>query len=107
MNVTISARHCSIPDTLRSATETRMRRLARYHARIAQIEVIFDGAHDSHSIEARAFIDGSPTAVAKTESTSFRFGLDEVADRLARQLKRRRERKRRHRAGGSVPQPAP
>lgn len=103
MNVTISARHCEIPDSLRSTTERRVARLRRYHPRLAEAEVIYDRERVSHEAEIRLVVEGDGPVIAHGAGGTFDAALDVAVGRVSRQLKRGRER----RTARRVETPAP
>ena len=93
MNVTISARHCDIPYSLRDATRQRVARLSRYHRRIADAEVTYERERVSHEVEIRLAVDGERSVVARASAGSFRAALERGLQRASRQLRRSRERR--------------
>lgn len=93
MNVTISARHCEIPESLRSTTERRIARLNRYHPRLAQAEVTYDRERTAHDVEIRLAVDGESPLIARASGDTFRAALERGIQRVLRQLKRGRERR--------------
>jgi ribosomal subunit interface protein len=107
MEVTINARHCSIPETLRERTVRMIHTLERYHVRSTSAVVSFQNDHGGRSVEARLAVAGGPPLVARASGPTFRTALDRAVDRLERQLKRSRERIRRRRlAAGRDPRRA-
>lgn len=97
MDVTITTRHCTVPDPLREQTRRRVARLDRFHPRAQSAAVSFDAEHGRKRCEARIHVDGGSPLLASHEHTSFRGALDGTLERLERQLKRQRERRRRRR----------
>ena len=100
MNVSISTRHCSVAERTKAEAQTRLQRLQRLEPRLVNAEVAFVEDHGSKQVETRVFVDGSHTIVAHGSGDTFRIALGKSVDRLTRQLKRRRERLRDHRAPG-------
>ncbi|HEY0672443.1 MAG TPA: ribosome-associated translation inhibitor RaiA [Longimicrobiales bacterium] len=98
MNVSISARHCSVSERTRTEAQERLRRLQRLEPRLANAEVEFDDDHGTKQVETRIFVNGSHSIVAHGSGDTFRTALDRSIDRLTRQLKRRRDRIRDHKA---------
>lgn len=98
MNVIVSARHCAPPETIRGLATARMERLLRYEPRLAEAEVALDMEHGRPSVEARLSVRGAGVVVANAEGETFEAALGRTADRLGRQLRRRRGRRRDHRA---------
>lgn len=99
MEVTITARHCTISDSLRARAATRLESLSRYEPRLLSALVAFENDHGANRVEIRAHPGSGRNMVATGSSDDgFQAALDAAVDRLARQLKRRRERRRDHKA---------
>jgi ribosomal subunit interface protein len=98
MNVSITTRHCSVSERTRSEAAERLQRLQRYEPGLANAEVEFDDDHGTKQVETRIFVTGSHSIVAHGSGDTFRTALDRSIDRLTRQLKRRRDRVREHKA---------
>jgi ribosomal subunit interface protein len=98
MTVTISVRHCEIPESLRTTTERRINRLSRYHPRLADAEVIFGRERVSHEAEIRLNVAGTPPVIARGAAATFHAALHVALGRVSRQLKRGRERRTTRRA---------
>ena len=90
MRIQVAARHCEIPDSVRTRTEEQITRLAKYHPRIAAAEAIYEEVKRVRSVEVILSIDGSEPVVARGEGEEFRSALDKVIDRLSRILRRQR-----------------
>lgn len=97
MDITVTARHCAVPESIRARAEERVRRLTRYETRLLRAEVIFDTDHGVMHVEARLFVARGATIVAEGSDHTFRAALDQVLRRVGRRLKRQRERRREHR----------
>ncbi|MBI4408519.1 MAG: ribosome-associated translation inhibitor RaiA [Gemmatimonadetes bacterium] len=102
MEVSISARHCILPESIRRRAESRLLRLERIEPRLTSIHLAFDHDRGVTVAEARLYVAGGHTMVARGSGNGFRNALDRATDRLTRQLKRRNERRREHHA----PRPA-
>lgn len=94
MRVTISARRCALPNSVRLHAEQRLARLVRFEPRLVGVEVNFEAAHGVYRAEARVNSPGIPLITAQGSGENFRVALDRAADRLRRQLRDRRERHR-------------
>jgi ribosomal subunit interface protein len=112
MDITITARSCTIPDSVRERAEARVDRLHRYEPRMSGGNVIFEEEGLERRVEIRATVDGAPTQVAEGDGESFAAALDKALDRMARRLKKEREKRVDHQApssktlgveGGAVP----
>lgn len=92
MDVTINARHCTVPDSLRNQALQRLNRLERIDRRITGGTVIFDGAGNERRVEARLAVAGGPPVVGHGDGNTLRGAMDGALNRLERQIKRRRKR---------------
>lgn len=98
MLINISARHCTVADSVRRRAEDRLRKLIRFEPRIDSSELVFEQDHGLYAVEARTFVAGRSTIVAHATGTDPRAALDQAVSRVARQLRRQRERSRDHSA---------
>jgi ribosomal subunit interface protein len=98
MQVNITTRHCSISERTRSEAEERIQKLQRFEPRLDNVVVEFDDDHGTKQVETRVFLAGSHSIVAHGTGDTFRNALDRSIDRLERQLRRRRDRVREHKA---------
>lgn len=98
MDVRVSARNCQVPHEIARLAERRVGKLSKYHVRANSAEVTFSEKKRRCEVEVVVRIDGAPNVVAKGGALDFRSALDDVTNRLGRNLKRLRERSRNHRA---------
>ena len=105
MRVQLSARHCEIPDAVRARAEDRVARLTRYDPRLSSAEVVFEIEKHLHKVEAVLSIHGDGTVVAKGEGPDFRIAVDQLVDRLAKVLRRRRSQVTDHQASRPASEP--
>lgn len=96
MRIQIAARHCDIPDSVRTRTEEQIARLAKYDPRVSAAEVVFEEEKRLRKVEVILSVDRSEPVVAKGEGEEFRTALDKVVDRLSRILKRQRGQAKSH-----------
>jgi ribosomal subunit interface protein len=110
MEVTITTRHCTIPDSLRDQTERLLRRFQRLHSRATSAIVRFETESFEKNVEVRLNVGGGPPIIAHASGPTFRSALERAFDRLDRQVKRRRDRWVQRRtasaARGGEPSPA-
>ncbi len=92
MRVQITARHCEIPDAVRSRAESQMERLTKFESRLSAAEVVFDEEKHTRKAEGILTVHGGPPVVARAEDSDFRSALDKMVDRLSKQLRRSHER---------------
>lgn len=89
MRITITARHCEIPDELRARARTVVERLAKIAARPHDAQVIFADDHGAAAVELRLHTARAKVYVAKAQADDHRSALDSAAQRVRRQLDKR------------------
>lgn len=97
MPVTITARHCELPDLLRERAHDVADRLETRAGRPADVGVLFDVDAGAPTAEIRLHVIGEDLLMAAGRGEDHRSALDEAEARLRRQLEKpagRRLRKR-------------
>lgn len=102
MQVTLTARQCTVQDGTRAHAERRVSRLRRIETRPMEVELAFAAEHGERRVEARLGVAGAGIYVARGSAPTFRTALDRAVERLEKQLKRDRERRRVRRASVSA-----
>jgi ribosomal subunit interface protein len=92
MDITINARHCRVPDSLRIQAARRFNRLARIDRRLTAATLVFEVDHGVKRVEARVTVAGAPPMISHDEGATLRNAMDGALARIERQLKRRRQR---------------
>ena len=98
MDVRITSRGTTLPQSLRDRTVELLSKPDKYGARISAVEVVFEEEKNSKKIEVILRIDGRDTIVASGEGNDFNEALSQVNDRLRRHLRKLRTRVTDHRA---------
>jgi len=98
MDISMTARHFELNDSLRDHVENRFSRLGRFNQRTSRVEVTLTEEKRRKRVEARAAVDGDIDIYAEAVADDFRTAVAKVSDKLIRQLKRRHERRRDHQA---------
>lgn len=93
MDITITARHCAVPDSIREQTLRRVQRLSRFEPRTVSAAVLFEVEHADRIVETRIGVAKGPPLVARASGPTFRTALNRSVDRIERQLKRHRKRR--------------
>lgn len=103
MQLILSTRHGEISDRQREEVEEQCARLPRFEPRLSRVELTLSDEKDWWEAEALASIDRAEPVHAHAEGGDPRTAVDQVVDKLARQLKRLRERHTDHQGpeGGS------
>jgi ribosomal subunit interface protein len=97
MEVTISAIHCTIPETMHDHAVRLSRRFDRYELRAASLKVTFEPVNGIRTAEARLSTGGAPPMVGQGTGPTYRNALNQAIDRIERQIKRARSRRRQNR----------
>jgi ribosomal subunit interface protein len=96
MRVQIAARHCDVPDSVRTRTEEQLEKLSRYEPRLSGAEVVFEVDKHLKKVDAILSVDRDEPVVAGGEGAEFREAVDQMVDRLSRILRRKRSHKKNH-----------
>jgi ribosomal subunit interface protein len=92
MDITINARHCRVPDSIRNQAQQRLARLERLDRRIPAATLVFEIEASVCRVEARVAVAGGPPVIGQAEGPTLRNAMDGALSRVERQLKRRRQR---------------
>ena len=113
MRIDVKGRHREVPDSLRVHVERRFEKVARQVSDLAQLEVEISEEHnpaiaEPQVVEATLFLKGT-TLRASDRARDPLHAVNLVADELARQVKRHRDKRRARResrapVAGDVPQ---
>ena len=96
MKIRITARHVTITDDVRNYVESKAQKLPRFYDRIHDIEVVLDRTSDQFTAEMIVRADNKHVFIA-TESGPDTFALvDQIVDKLERQLTKHKEKNRNH-----------
>jgi ribosome-associated translation inhibitor RaiA len=88
MRVTITQRHCDIPDDLRARARTLVARLVNVARRPLSAQVIFSDDHGAAAVELRLHAGRGRQLVATADGADHKSALDRAAGRLRRQLEK-------------------
>ena len=105
MRIQIAARHCEVPESVRSRTEEQLGKLSRYDPRLSGAEVVFEVEKHLKKVDAILKVEREEPVVAGGEGTEFREAVDQMVDRLSRMLRRRRKlrKDRQHTGAPEIP----
>jgi putative sigma-54 modulation protein len=110
MRIDVKGRNTEVTDELRARIEKRFAKVGRQVSPLALMEVELreernPSIRDSYVAEATLFLKGK-TLRAREASDNMVHAVNMVADELARQVKRHRDKRRRRRAAEVEPRPA-
>ena len=86
MRTTVTARHCDIPEELRTRAETLIAKVAKAAHRPQRAEVVFDADHGQKVVEIHLYLPRGQVKVASAEADDFRSALDRAVGKVRNQL---------------------
>ena len=86
MRMSITARHCAVPEELRSRAEAVVTKAATMAHRPQRAEVVFDATGGRKAVELHLFMPRGRVKVATAEGEDFRSALDAAVAKLRNQL---------------------
>ncbi|MDG2424812.1 MAG: ribosome-associated translation inhibitor RaiA [Phycisphaerales bacterium] len=86
MQIILTNRHGSIPDSMETYARTKAERLTKYFDRIESIELIFDHTKSEHDVEIIVNVEQSSDIVAHASNDDLRTAIDQCVDRASRQV---------------------
>ena len=98
MEVSFTARHGTVPESVRRHVEERLERLQKFEKRPLNAHIYFDAEGSEKRVEAQIKVAGGGSVVAVGAADNYRAAADVAMERAERQLKRERERYREHQA---------
>lgn len=100
MQIIISTRHAEVTTALREHVEEQLERLVRFDDRVSRIEVTLTEEKKRCIAEANLSVDREAPIHGSAEAADLRSAVDRLSDKLSRQLKKRRSRRREHKSPG-------
>lgn len=91
MRLMITGRHVLITPALRQYIETKMRRLDRYGVRLTSLQVLLNVEKHHHAAEALGVFHGRRLQ-AKASTQEMYASIDQVADKLEKQIRKVKDR---------------
>jgi len=95
MRITITARHCDIPEALQERARARLERLGRVAPRPHDVRLIFAAEHGKPMVELRMHTNRRTVYVATASDSDHRSAFDRVVAKVRRQLDKPPARRRR------------
>jgi putative sigma-54 modulation protein len=97
MRLQVKVQHGHLPTSTRAYAEKRLSKLDKRLHDLTLVEVTFSQEHnpsiaDDHSAEAIVYTKG-PTIVAHEAATTFEAAIDQLVDKLERQIERYRDKR--------------
>ena len=99
MEVSISGRHVAITDAMREHARKRVQRLERHSPHVMRARVTLAIEGDRHIAEIVASVRRRSELVAKCETHDMYKSIDQVTEKVEKQLHRLEDRVKNHREG--------
>ena len=101
MDISVTARHVEITDSMAEFTREKVSRLGRLYDRIEDIHVLVDRSGQQFRVEIVVRTDHKHTFVAQVDADKFHESVDLAIDKMERQLREYKEklRNRKHQPG--------
>ncbi|HSG48081.1 MAG TPA: HPF/RaiA family ribosome-associated protein [Longimicrobiales bacterium] len=90
MRVQITARKCDVPSAAQDRATSLIQKLQKYDSDILSAELVFEEGRRSREIEGILSIARSEPVVATGSGDDFMSAADDLSDKLAKILRRRR-----------------
>lgn len=101
MTIEFKGRHDQISARMRDHAGKKLLKLSRYNDRVARIEVVADHAHEKPEVELIVHMRRGKPLVAKEQASSFATTIDLLVEKMEKQLKRNKEKRKDHKAAGA------
>ncbi len=98
--IEVISRHEPLSDRMKSYATEKASKLLRFHNRISRIQIVLDGTHDAPFLEMIVHVDSGATLVAREHQEHLKRGLDLLADKMERQLKKASGKLKHHKGEG-------
>lgn len=105
MNIQVTGRHVEVGDRIREYVGEKVQKLTKFYDRIHAVEVIFDSESDEFKAEMIVRADGGKSFVAQDTGPDTIALIDNVVEKLERQLRKFKEQRRDHKHDGKVEPP--
>lgn len=90
MRIMITGRHIEVTAALRRYIEARIKRLARYGMKLGGVQLVLSVEKYRHTAEIVLALDGA-VIQGKTATTEMYASIDQLMDKISRQLVKRKE----------------
>ncbi|GAB4153159.1 MAG: hypothetical protein Fur0037_21940 [Planctomycetota bacterium] len=99
LEIEFKGRNDNISERMQGHAVKKIARLSRYNDRVVRIEVVADKAHENPEVELIAHMRRGAPVFAKDRGDSFASTIDLVVEKLEKQLKRDKEKRKDHGKG--------
>lgn len=107
MNIKITGRTEDVTKAMKKKASAKVAKLMKFYGRITWVDVKMDVEQERNRVEVSAGLSRGATVVGKAESTDMYAAIDLATDKIARQLRRHKEKLADHRPRRADAAPAP
>ena len=100
MTIEFKGRHDHISQRMRDHAGRKLQKLVRYNDRVARIEVVADHAHEAPEVELIVHMRRGKPLVARERGETFANTIDLLVEKMEKQLKRLKEKRKDHKVAG-------
>jgi len=91
LQIRVTGRHVQVADNVRSYAEEKLGKLLKFFDRISSIEMILESTRDTQHAEAVVHVEHNAPLVADAKEPDIIVAIDQVVEKLERQLKKHKE----------------
>lgn len=102
VQILVTGRHMEVTDEVREFVLAKAGKLSKFYDRIHEIEVVLDHESEEFSAELIVRADQKHTFVASGTGPDIIPLVDGIAEKIERQLKKLKEKRRNHKGGMSA-----
>jgi putative sigma-54 modulation protein len=96
VTIEFKGRHEHISERMQTHAQKKLARLGRYRDRLVRIEIVADHAHKNPEVEIIVHQTRGAPLVARERSTSFSATIDLLVDKMEKQLRKLKEKRKDH-----------
>jgi ribosome hibernation promoting factor len=99
ITIEFKGRHDHISARMREHAGKKLEKLARYNDRVDRIEVVAENPHEQPEVELIVHMRKGSPLVAKERAGTFATAIDQLVEKMEKQLKRHKEKRKDHKTG--------
>lgn len=99
--IEFKGRHDHISTRMREHATGKLTRLRRFNDQVVRIEVVADHVHEHPEVELLVHMRTGTPLVAKQQGKTFANAIDELSEKMEKQLRRLKEKRTDHKGHGA------
>ena len=101
MQISLTGHHVDITDALRSYVDSKFERLERHFDHVTNVHVVLSVEKLRQSAEATLHVNGADVFADSVEEDMY-AAIDGLVDKIDRQVKKHKEKNKKHRNGATL-----